>query len=438
MTLNDILLITGGTLLCGDRNTIIDNFTIDSNDIKENNLFLAINRGNEYYLDALKNGSKAVIIDNPKVVKKLDKNIILVNNTIKAMEMLAKKKLLSSKASVIGITGSVGKTTTKDIIYSVLKEKYKVLKTKENYNGKIGVPYTILNLKDEDILVLEMGIDDINGFTEFSKYVKLDLALITNIGYSHIEKFESRENILEAKLKIINCLKNNGILLLNNNDELLDKVKLNNVNTLKYGKNVYKTSDVRIDDKLNFKINNLELSVPYTGTSYINNYLVSYIIGKYYGMSDYLIKEGIENAHLSSDRMNIERYNNITFIQDYYNASYESVKNALEVLSNFKTRKIAVLGDILELGRYSKIIHENIGYEVIKNKINKLVTVGDNSLNIARIVKENSNIDTYSLSDIDEALSLLLCLLNDNDTILLKASHKMNFKTLTKNLKNNL
>lgn len=438
MTLNDILLVTGGTLLCGNKDVVINNFSINSNDVKENSLFLAINHGNEYYLDAFNNDFEAVIIDNPKVVKKLTKNIILVNDTVKAMEAIAKRKLLCSKASVIGVTGSVGKTTTKDIIYSVLKEKYNVLKTMENYNGKIGVPLTILNLKDEDILVLEMGIDDINGFTNFSKYVKLDLAVITSIGYSHIEKFKNQESILEAKLKITSCLKNTGILLLNDNDPLLHIINMNKVNILKYGKNIYKISDVEINEKLNFKINNLSLSVPYTGTSYISNYLVAYIIGKYYGINDCLIKQGLENASLSNDRMNIERYKNINFINDYYNASYESVKNALEVLGNFNTRKIAVIGDVLELGEYSREIHQKIGYEVISNKIDKLVTVGDNSLITAKYVKNNSNIKTISLTDIEEALPAILCLLNDNDTILLKASNKMDFKTLTKKIKNNL
>lgn len=438
MTLNDILLVTGGTLLCGNKDVVINNFSINSNDVKENSLFLAINHGNEYYLDAFNNDFEAVIIDNPKVVKKLTKNIILVNDTVKAMEAIAKRKLLCSKASVIGVTGSVGKTTTKDIIYSVLKEKYNVLKTMENYNGKIGVPLTILNLKDEDILVLEMGIDDINGFTNFSKYVKLDLAVITSIGYSHIEKFKNQESILEAKLKITSCLKNTGILLLNDNDPLLHIINMNKVNILKYGKNIYKISDVEINEKLNFKINNLNLSVPYTGTSYISNYLVAYIIGKYYGINDCLIKQGLENASLSNDRMNIERYKNINFINDYYNASYESVKNALEVLGNFNTRKIAVIGDVLELGEYSREIHQKIGYEVINNHIDKLVTVGDNSLITAKYVKNNSNIKTIALTDIEEALPAILCLLNDNDTILLKASNKMNFKTLTKKIKNNL
>ena len=438
MTLNDILLVTGGTLLCGNKDVVINNFSINSNDVKENSLFLAINHGNEYYLDAFNNDFEAVIIDNPKVVKKLTKNIILVNDTVKAMEAIAKRKLLCSKASVIGVTGSVGKTTTKDIIYSVLKEKYNVLKTMENYNGKIGVPLTILNLKDEDILVLEMGIDDINGFTNFSKYVKLDLAVITSIGYSHIEKFKNQESILEAKLKITSCLKNTGILLLNDNDPLLHIINMNKVNILKYGKNIYKISDVEINEKIKFKINNLNLSVPYTGTSYISNYLVAYIIGKYYGINDCLIKQGLENASLSNDRMNIERYKNINFINDYYNASYESVKNALEVLGNFNTRKIAVIGDVLELGEYSREIHQKIGYEVINNHIDKLVTVGDNSLITAKYVKNNSNIKTIALTDIEEALPAILCLLNDNDTILLKASNKMNFKTLTKKIKNNL
>lgn len=439
MTIKDIIRITGGSLLCGMEDIKIDNFSIDSKEVSKNSLFLAINKGNNYYLDALDNGFDAVIVDDPNKIKILDKNIILVDDTVRSMEMLAKYKLFKNNVSVIGVTGSVGKTTTKDIIYSVLKEKYNVLKTKENNNGRVGVPLTILNLKDEDILVLEMGIDSADGFDNFSKYVKLDIAVITNIGYSHIENFEDRINILKSKLKIKNCLKQNGILLLNDDDNLLHSVSIGNVNILKYGLNsIYKVSNINYDDKLNFKIDNTSISVPYIGTNYIYNYLVAYIIGKYYGINSSLIKEGLEGAILSKDRMNIEKYKDITFINDYYNSSYESVKNALEVLSNFNTRKIAVLGDILELGDYSKIIHEKIGYEVIKNNIDKLVTIGNNSMDIAKIVTSNSNIDTYVLSDIEEALITLLYLLESDDAVLLKASHDMNFKTLSKKLKMNL
>lgn len=435
MKISEILRITNGKLVWGYLDDLVENFTINSNEISENTLFFGINKGNYYYEDAIKKGAKAVIIDKKDAINNLEQNIILVDDTIEAMQRLAKYKALISGVSIIGITGSTGKTSTKDIVYEILKRDYNVLKTKENFNGQIGVPLTILSLKDEQILVLEMGTDDIGELNKLVSLVTLDIAVITNIGTSHIGKFGSKENILKAKLEIINGIKKGGVLLLNNDDNMLSNYQNNNLNIIKYGKEndcFYKAKNIVKNDKIQFEVNGNILTIPNYGESFIYNALVGYIVGRYYNVSINNIKHALSNFKLSQDRMNINKINGITFINDFYNANYDSMKNALEVLGNYNGRKIAVLGSMLELGDYSNFIHRLVGIEVIKNKIDYLITVGEEAKNISKNLE--NKICVKNFDTIEEAYNFLIDLVEVNDNILLKASHGMDFKTLSNNL----
>lgn len=438
MNIEKILYICNGRLLHKENNDVIENFTINSKDIKNNSLFFGINNGNKYYIDAINNGAKCVIVDDISYIKELKGNIILVDNTVDSMQKIASYYLYQKNTSIIAITGSVGKTSTKDMIYSVLKTKYKVYKTNENYNGQIGVPLTMLSVKNEDILVLELGTDEIGNLEKLSHLINADIAVITNIGFSHIEKFKTRKNIFKEKIKIIDCLKNKGILFLNNDDNLLNEYENKNLNIVRYGiknKSTYNAYDLKKDGFITFKVNNDLIEIPNLGYSYVYNALVAYIIGKYYGIDIKNIKESLKDFEHSKNRMEIEKYKNITLIKDYYNSSYESTINSLEYLKSIRTRKIAILGDILELGLYSELIHEKIGYEVIKSNVDILITVGENSKNIAKIVEQNSDIKVYSFKNIDDIGYFLNIIILDYDTILIKASHSMNFEKIKEKIK---
>ena len=204
MNLKEIIEYINGKLIYGDINKKITNIKIDSRKIKKGDTFIGIKGekydGNTFYLDVLKKAD-VIILDNKDIITKLDKTIILVENSIEALQRIAEYKMSKLNIPVIAVTGSVGKTTTKDLIYNVLNKKYKVLKTDKNYNGQIGLPLTVLKYKDEDILLVEMGMNEVGGINKLSKIIKPDIAIITNIGTSHIGNLGSRKNILKAKLE---------------------------------------------------------------------------------------------------------------------------------------------------------------------------------------------------------------------------------------------
>ena len=223
MILSEIINIINGRLICGNLNKKINSVKIDSRKIDKDDTFIGINSGNNFYLDALNNGASIIILDNEELITKKEGTIIVVKDSIKALQDIARYKMAKLNIPVIAVTGSVGKTTTKDLIYNVLKNKYKILKTNKNYNGQIGLPLTVLSYKDEEILLVEMGMNEKGGIDKLSSIVKPDISVITNIGTSHIGNLGSRKNIMNAKFEILNHMKENSTLIINNDDSLLHK-----------------------------------------------------------------------------------------------------------------------------------------------------------------------------------------------------------------------
>ena len=290
------------------------------------------------------------------------------------------------KGEVIAITGSVGKTTTKDMVASILSEKYKVLKTEGNYNNHIGLPLTILNYTLEDVMVVEMGMSHEGELSLLSRIAKPTLSIITNVGTAHIGNLGSRENILKAKLEILDGMDNKKLIINNDNDMLHEYYIKNSDNVITVGINsdsMYRAVNVR-DNCLFFDIDGYLENVKnvYMNEAYIINLLVGYAVGSLLGLTNEEYLNGVKKVTLSSKRlemvMNKYGYN---IINDSYNANYDSMKVGLEYLHNinYSGRKIAVLADMLELGEYSKKIHEDVGMEVVKNKIDVLVTVGEHA-----------------------------------------------------------
>ena len=223
---SDIISRFNGKLLCGDENMILDNFCKDTRIIKNGDIYVGIKGesfdGNNFYADAFDKGAKACILDNTTLVdtdRYGDKTIILVDNTLECIGKLAKYKRSLLNIPVVAITGSVGKTSTKDMVASVLSTKYKVLKTEGNNNNNIGLPFTILRYKDEDVMVIEMGMNHFGEISYLTDIVRPTIGVITNIGTAHIGILGSRENILKAKLEIIEGL--NGPLIINNDNDII-------------------------------------------------------------------------------------------------------------------------------------------------------------------------------------------------------------------------
>ena len=452
ITVEDILKVCNGTLVYGNNEIVCENFSKDTRQINIGDIYLGIKgeriNGSIFYEEALEKGASGCILQDVEIKEEIkekysDRFIIIVENAVIALQKIAEFKRNLYAIPVIGVTGSVGKTSTKDIIAGVLKEKYEVLKTQGNYNNEIGLPLTILGLKNHNAMVVEMGMSAIGEIDLLSKIAKPNTAIITNIGSSHIGELGSRENILKAKLEILNGLDQNGKLLINNDNDLLYKwnkeQRLENVIT--YG--IDTESDIQAYDinmyenesTFKVKIENCvyEVKVPIGGKHFIYNALGAIGIGLLHNIEMQKIITGIEKFELTKRRMElINTEDNIKIINDSYNASYESIKAALEYMENMTaSRKIAVLGDVLELGDFSKDIHEKIGYEVEKNKIDILITVGQEAKYIAQKVKELSNkVKTYVCDSNQEAIEIINNVKNEGDIILIKASNGMKFNEI--------
>lgn len=450
----DLLSICKSELLIGDPNLILQNFSKDTRTLQKGDIYIGIKGenidGNKFYEEAFKKNASCCILDNVDNIdlkKYQDKTIIKVDDTIKCLQQLALYKRNLYNIPVIAITGSVGKTSTKDIVYEVVNKKYKTLKTEGNYNNHIGLPLTILRLKDEEALVLEMGMNHLNEIKLLSKIAKPTIAIITNIGTSHIGNLGSRENILKAKLEILEGLTENGILIINNDNDLLH-------NYLSQLNKQYKTITIGLNNKSDimassikeypfnskFTINNKEFEINVGGLPFIYNSLIAYATGTALNIESTKIKEAIYNFKLSSHRLEkIINKKGVTIIDDTYNANIDSMLSAINILGKVKNkRKIALLADMLELGEYSEKLHRQVGKSIVENKIDILITVGPLSNKYIKEEAIKNNFATkniYSFNSYNETYNFLDKLLTSKDIILLKGSNSMNIVKIVEKIK---
>ncbi len=439
----DIILKCGGVLVCGNENLVLENFSKDTRTISAGDTYVGIKGenfdGNEFYKDAIDKGAKICILDNidenliPS--KYLKSTIVKVKDSILCLQTLARYKRSLYDIPVIGITGSVGKTSTKEMVSSVLETKYKVLKTEGNNNNHIGLPLTILRLKDEDVMVLEMGMNNKGEISLLTGIAKPTIAVITNIGTAHIGKLGSRENIMAAKMEITEGL--SGPLVINYDNDILhdniDMIRKNNeVITLGID-NVsdYMATDIS-DDLSNFKINGDDITCPIGNKAFIYNSLVSYVVGKLCEVSSLDIKKGIMNFKLTGNRLNyIKLKDDITVIDDSYNASLDSIEASLEILKKEKgTRKLAVIGDILETGEFSRDIHTEVGKVLLNSNLDVIVTIGEETKYTDEYLTNNGYETKYHFSNEKDSHDTILGLLKKGDTILFKGSHGMKLSNI--------
>ena len=441
LTVKKILEITKGQLITGDENLEIESYSKDTRTIKKNDCYIGIKGetfdGNLFWEDAKEKGACACLLDSfeRKIEEKDPFTIILVSDTIAAIQALAHYVRIESHAKVVAITGSAGKTSTKDMIASVLEEKYKILKTPGNLNGQIGLPLNILAYKDEPVWVLEMGMNDFGQLKELSSIASPDVAVITNIGTAHIGILGSRENILKAKLEILKGMNDRGVLVLNGDNDLLKTVKtdLKQVTFgLESGNDIVATDIKMVGEKTICKIENNEIEIPVMGEVFVYNALAAYAVGKLFSLTPEEIKNGIASFQMSNNRMNTIKTTKFTIINDTYNANPDSVKSAIKTLGTFKNRKVAILGDMLELGENEIKYHQEIG-EFCNEKIDVLITIGVLSKNMFdKFTKEK-----YYFKTNKEAETKLKDILKQDDVILVKASHSMKLDTIVNFLKEN-
>lgn len=438
----DILKATGGSLICGERDFEISEITTDSRKAGANMLFIPIagenNDGHDFIKNAFENGADAVITHRD-IMPENGKNIIRVKDTRIALGDIARAYKEKYNLPTVAITGSVGKTTTKDMIAAVMAMKYNTLKTQGNYNNDIGLPLTIFRLAEKHrAAVLEMGMSHMDEINYLASIAKPDTAVITNIGMSHIENLGSQENIFRSKMQICDFFGNDNLLIVNGDDKYLANADCAG-SVITYGIE-NKNCDLVAENIRNMGIDgtmfsifaggkNYEIYVKIPGTHNVYNALAAIAVGRHYGISMEDIADGIREFSLTNMRMEIKKFDDIVVIDDCYNASPDSIRAALKVLSEVHaTRRIAVLGDVLEMGGFAEKEMYELGTQM--NNIDVLVTVGQTAKYIAKGAELSENEQIFTFKTVTEANEFLDRFVESGDHILVKASRGMHFEQI--------
>ncbi|HDR4480346.1 TPA: UDP-N-acetylmuramoyl-tripeptide--D-alanyl-D-alanine ligase [Bacillus cereus] len=421
---------------------------IDSKKITKGNLFVPIIRvkdGHDYVKEAMEKGAAASLWkksygDPPKGIP-----IIFVDDTLLVLQKIARYYRKTSNVKVIGITGSNGKTMVKDIISTILSTTYRVHKTKGNLNSQIGLPLTILEMKqDTEFLILEMGMSETGQIRNLAQIAQPDVAIITMIGQSHLETLGSREEIAKAKFEIVDGLNDGGLFLYNGDEPLLSQ----NINMLgiesksfggKYTNDLFPTN-VQLDEYgVHFKLNHskIQYDVPLHGKHNIFNTIVGIAVGQFYKVPIEKIQEALQQINITQMRFQfLTAKTGFTIINDAWNASPSSMKAAIETLQklNAYKKKIIVIGDMLELGKKAETYHREIGEMLNEESIQYVFTYGE----LAKIVAEEArkNYHTGKIKSFDNKAKIaeeVLKVITKKDVVLLKGSRGMALEEIVQN-----
>lgn len=450
MTLREITAACGGTYFGDPESTAkeVSSVVIDSRKVTQDSLFVAIRGarvdGHTFIPQTIEAGALCALSEEP--LGDITFPYILVDSCTQALKDLAEHYRKSLDIKVVGISGSVGKTSTKEMIASVLSQKYNVLKTEGNFNNEIGVPLTIFNLREEhEIAVLEMGINHFGEMTRLAKMARPDICVITNIGVAHMELLGSRDGILKAKTEMFQYMNPDGTIIFNGDDDkLITYSPENGITPIYFG--LGENSSYRAEQIANNGLRgtnatfvtpksrfSAHISIP--GEHMVHNALAGIAVGYALGMSDAEIKAGIEALKPLAGRNHLIETNTYTIIDDCYNANPISMKASIDVLSKADTRTVAILGDMGELGAKEKEMHYDVGQHTATAGIHVLICIGTLSEELARGAKETGcNIQIYHYPDQEHFFAEMSSILEKNDTILVKASHAMAFEKIVKKL----
>ncbi|MGO2547464.1 UDP-N-acetylmuramoyl-tripeptide--D-alanyl-D-alanine ligase [Mammaliicoccus vitulinus] len=425
---------------------VVQGTCIDSRKIEQSNLFIPFKGenvdGHRFVNQTLENGAGASFwqkdIPNPPKGP-----IIFVDDTLEALQELAKSYLKYVNPKVVAITGSNGKTTTKDMVECVLRESFKVKKTQGNYNNEIGCPLTILDLdEDTEVSILEMGMSGFGEIRELTLLAEPDIAIITNIGESHMQDLGSREGIAKAKFEITEGLNDDGLFIYDGDEPLLKSLE-SSINNAKVSVGINDDNDVMIktnqssSNGINFQLNNSNIiyHLNILGEHNVKNATYAIQVAKQFGVTEDVIQSTLDNLVLTDMRMQrIETNQYGLLINDAYNASPTSMKAAIDTLHIMEQDdKTLVLADVLELGDMSKDMHQQVGYYLEDKHIQTLITFGDEAAHISNIA--SAYIKTvYHFESKDEIADYLKTNLNDDSVTLFKGSRGMSLETIINSL----
>ena len=424
---------------CGSKTSLdceISKISIDSRDVDENTLFVALIGerfdAHDFVEDVLKKGAKAVVCSRPMGD---DERIIYVEDTAKALLQIAHGYRKTFKIPFIGLTGSVGKTTSKGMIYSVVKRKFNAMRTAGNLNNEIGVPRTLFSLEEcHEAAVVEMGMNHFEEISRLSKTVEPTIAVITNVGTAHIENLGSREGILKAKLEILDGMEKGSTLIINGDNDMLKTVETEDFQLMRFGidgeKLQMKAVDIRTDEngstfKAVFEEEETEVFVPAVGIHNVYNALCAMCVGKKLGYTLKEAAEGVADFEPEGMRQKVTRADGKIFIEDCYNANPDSMMASLDALSTIKINKsFAVLGDMLELGDFSEKAHRLVGEKAAKSGCEWVLTFGELSEYIVDEAKKNG-CKAKRFDDKEDLAQFLYENLSHGDAVLFKGSRGM-------------
>jgi UDP-N-acetylmuramoyl-tripeptide--D-alanyl-D-alanine ligase len=443
----------GGKLVAGAENKEFSNFSKDTRTIKNGDFYIPLIGeqfdGHDYIPDAIQKGASGFFLSKKYARREeliqeamsLNSEIVIieVDDTLLALQTLAGyNRDRKSQVKLIAVTGSVGKTSTKEMIHSVLEKGFHILKTEGNLNNEIGLPLTLLRLNDEEVCVVEMGMSSFGEISLLSKLAKPDIAVITNIGVAHIGILGSRENIFKAKQEILNGLKENGTLIVNGDDQFLKTLESSDhLKVIKYG--IENTDvDIQASDISNeksstvFHVDHTKYRLNCIGRHNIYNALCAMAVGRELGLQEEQFVEGYsgyKNENMRMQQVHLKK--DILLINDAYNANFDSMKAGIEAVDALQAkRKILVLGDMYELGEYSVDHHRKIGELLTGKNPDLLITCGKDSIEISNAMKKGSENPAYHFEDKKDAISKLKEIVSEGDLIYFKASRGMKFEEI--------
>lgn len=443
-TLEEIALACGGKFSGSesDKKTEITSVERDSRAVKNGSLFLAIKGervdGHDYIEQCFQSGAACVVCEKPPL--DCGKPYILVDSTLEAVKKIAKAYRQKFNIPIIGVSGSVGKTSTKEMLYAVLSQKFKTHKTQGNLNNELGVPLTLLAMQeDAEAAIIEMGISDFGEMTRLSEMVRPTVCVLTVIGTCHLENLIDRDGVLRAKTEMFKNAAEDAEYILNADDDKLCTLK--EVNEKKpifysisgksdyYAENIQNNAEGGVSCDLCFDKTRISVTIPAIGSYMVSNALAAVAVGRLLGLSDEQLKNGVESYKTVGSRANVINTGKIRIIDDCYNANPTSVKASIDTLANFSGRKVAVLGDMKELGKNERILHFETGKYAKDKGIDLVIAVGELSQELAR------GADGEWFADVQQLKEAVPALINEGDTVLVKASHSMHFEEVVDFLK---
>ena len=435
-----------------DRYRLIQGVTTDSRKVSEGSLFVPLKGekfdGHQFLKQAIQAGIAASLWqEGVPLPEQVSIPLILVKDSLTALQRLASRYRRELDFPIIAVTGSNGKTTTKDLIASVLSVKYQVSKTEGNLNNHIGVPLTLLSMSEKtEIGIVEMGMNHKGEIAQLSKIARPDGAVVTNIGEAHIGFFSSRDEIAEAKLEIQEGIRGNGFLMINGDEPLLrEKTEMSNYELVKIGFDPKENDQYPVEIEMqgikgiqfSTKEKRTRFQIPILGRHNVLNALYAIEVGRFFELTDEEIQQGLAAATISAMRLQIQRANNgMLIINDAYNANPTSMKAALDLLEEFEhAEKWVLLGDVFDLGEKEEKYHREIGAYAVTKKIDRVYTIGDRGKWIADgAIAAKPQCQIQHFQSHDEASEHLAREGNQGVTILVKASRAMHLDQVVQKL----